>query len=178
MAKRGYDMYTIRGGASEWDVSRPFTSYLRLLAMLLVHPVRFFEVLPRVPDLRAPGLFLQFCGVLAAISWYIFWDLGPAILALALPLPLSLALAGLYHLGSLRGRYGYAVTWRALAYPLGFVLPLAAVPVLRWASAVYVSLLLMPLGLVKVQEIGVRRAVLVSLAVAVPLFFAAYLIPG
>ena len=174
MAKRGYNRYTIRGGASAWDVSRPFSSYLRLLATLLVHPVRFFEVLPRVPDLRAPGLFLQFCGVLTGIVWFVFWGLGPAILALAVPLPLSFALAGLYHLGSLGGRYGYVVTWRVLAYPLGFVLPLAAVPGLRWVGAVYLGLVLMPLGLVKVQEIEVWRAALVSFAVAVLLSFAVY----
>jgi hypothetical protein len=47
MAKRGYTRDTIRGGASDWDVSRPFSSYLRLLGSLLAHPVRFFEVLPR-----------------------------------------------------------------------------------------------------------------------------------
>jgi hypothetical protein len=48
VAKRGYTRDTIRGGASEWDVSRPFSSYARTLATLIVHPVRFFEVLPRI----------------------------------------------------------------------------------------------------------------------------------
>jgi hypothetical protein len=62
MAKRGYTRDTIRGGASDWDVSRPFSSYLRMLGSLLAHPVRFFEVLPRVPDVRAPALFLVFSG--------------------------------------------------------------------------------------------------------------------
>ena len=42
MAKRGYTRDTIRGGASDWDVSRPFSSYLRLLGSLLAHPVRFY----------------------------------------------------------------------------------------------------------------------------------------
>ena len=67
MAKRGYTRDTIRGGASEWDVSRPFSSYLRTLATLLVHPVRFFELLPKVADMRAPGLFLAFSGLPAAL---------------------------------------------------------------------------------------------------------------
>lgn len=110
------------------------------------------------------------------VVWFVFWGLGPAILALAVPLPLSFTLAGLYHLGSFGGRYGYVVTWRVLAYPLGFVLPLAAVPVVRWIGAAYVGLLLVPLGLSKVQEIRAWRAILVSLAVAALLLFAGYLI--
>src|SRR5215211_9453243 len=89
VAKRGYTRDTIRGGASEWDVSRPFSSYARTLAMLLVHPVRFFEVLPRVPDMRAPALFLLFSGLPTAIVWLLFWGLYPAIVAVLLPLPLS-----------------------------------------------------------------------------------------
>ena len=96
--------------------------------MLLVHPVRFFELLPRIPDMRAPALFLIFSGLPAAILWLLFWGLYPALVALVLPLPLSFLLAGLYHLGVLGGRHGYVVTWRVLAYPLGFYLPLAAFP--------------------------------------------------
>src|SRR5215218_4398816 len=89
VAKRGYTRDTIRGGASEWDVSRPFSSYARTLATLLVHPVRFFEVLPRTPDMRAPSLFLIFSGVPAAILWLLFREPYPAFVALVLPLPLS-----------------------------------------------------------------------------------------
>ena len=69
MAKRGYTRDTIRGGASDWDVSRPFSSYLRLLSRLLVHSIRFFELLPKVPAPRAPGLFLAFSSVLASLVW-------------------------------------------------------------------------------------------------------------
>jgi hypothetical protein len=173
VAKRGYTRDTIRGGASEWDVSRPFSSYARTLAMLLVHPVRFFDLLPRIPDMRAPSLFLVFCGLPAAILWLLFRGLYPALVALVLPLPLSFLLAGLYHLGVLGGRYGYTVTWRVLAYPLGFFLPFAAVPVLGVVGAAYVGLVLMPIGLAKVQEIGWLRPVLVSAAVGV-LFGVAY----
>jgi hypothetical protein len=53
VAKRGYNRDTIRGGASDWDVSRPFSSYLRMLGTLIVHPVRFFEVW------RSPGCRLR-----------------------------------------------------------------------------------------------------------------------
>ena len=173
MAKRGYTRDTIRGGASEWDVSRPFSSYLRTLATLLVHPVRFFEVLPRVPDLRSPALFLIFSGLPAAILWLLFWGLYPALVALVLPLPLSFLLAGLYHLGVLGSRYGYVVTWRVLAYPLGFYLPFAAVPVLGPFGAAYALLVLMPLGLAEVQEVGRLRTVLICAAVGV-VFGAAY----
>src|SRR3712207_5395238 len=60
VAKRGYTRDTIRGGASEWDVSRPFSSYARTLAVLAAHPDRFFELLPRIQDARAPALFLAF----------------------------------------------------------------------------------------------------------------------
>jgi hypothetical protein len=173
VAKRGYTRDTIRGGASEWDVSRPFSSYVRTLAMLLAHPIRFFELLPRIPDMRAPGLFLIFSGLPAAILWLLFWGIYPALLALVLPLPLSFLLAGLYHLGVLGGRYGYFVTWRVLVYPLGFYLPFAAVPVLGLLGAAYSGLVLMPLGLTKVQEVGAWRAVLVCVAVGA-LFGTAY----
>jgi hypothetical protein len=167
VAKRGYTRDTIRGGASEWDVSRPFSSYVRTLATLLVHPKRFFELLPRIPDMRAPSLFLLFSGLPAAIVWLLFWGLYPALVAIVLPLPLSFLLAGLYHLGVLGGRHGYVVTWRVLAYPLGFYLPLAAVPVLGPLGAAYAGLVLMPLGLAEVQEIGRLRAVLVCAFVGV-----------
>jgi len=166
VAKRGYTRDTIRGGASEWDVSRPFSSYLRTLATLLVHPVRFFGLLPKVPDMRAPGLFLAFSGLPIALVWLPFWGLYPAIAALVLPLPLSFPLAGLYHLGALRGRYGYAVTWRVVAYPLGFFLPLIAIPVLGLLGAAYAGLVLVPLGLAKAQEVGAWRSALTGVAVA------------
>jgi len=173
VAKRGYTRDTIRGGASEWDVSRPFSSYLRTLAMLLVHSVRFFELLPRIPDIRAPALFLIFSGLPTAILWLLFWGLYPTLVAVVLPLPLSFLLAGLYHLGVLGSRHGYVVTWRVLAYPLGFFLPLAAVPVLGPLGAAYSGLVLMPLGLAEVQEIGRPRAVLFCATFGV-VFGAAY----
>ena len=165
MAKRGYTRDTIRGGASEWDVSRPFSSYVRTLAVLAVHPARFFEVLPKIPDPRAPALCLVFSGLPAAILWLLFRGLYPALVALVLPLPLSLLLAGLYHVGVLGGRYGYVVTWRVLAYPLGFYLPFAAVPVLGNVGALFFGLVLMAVGLAKVQEIGALRAVLACVVV-------------
>jgi hypothetical protein len=167
VAKRGYTRDTIRGGASEWDVSRPLSSYARTLAMLLVHPVRFFELLPRIPDMRAPVLFLIFSGLPAAILWLLFWGLYPALVAVVLPLPLSFLLAGLYHLGALGGRHGYVVTWRVLAYPLGFYLPFAAVPSLGPLGAAYSGLVLMGLGLAEVQEIGRLWAGLFCAAVVV-----------
>jgi hypothetical protein len=167
VAKRGYTRDTIRGGASEWDVSRPFSSYARTLATLLVHPVRFFELLPRIPDVRAPSLFLIFSGIPTGILWLIFWGLYPALVALVLPVPLSFLLAGLYHPGVLGGRFGYVVTWRVLAYPLGFFLPLAAVPVLGIVGAAYFGLVLVPIGLAKVHEVGYLRTLLYCVAVGV-----------
>src|SRR3712207_9091076 len=92
MAKRGYNRDTIRGSSSEWDVSRPFASYLKVLGRLLVHPIRFFELLPKIPDPRAPGLFLVFSSLLAALAWFFAGGFYPALVALLLPLPLSLAL--------------------------------------------------------------------------------------
>ena len=166
MAKRGYTRDTIRGGASDWDVSRPFSSYVRLLPTLLVHPVRFFELLPKVPDVRAPGLFLAFSGFPAAVVWFFLAGLYPALAVLILPLPLSVPLAGLYHVGALGGRYGFGVTWRTLAYPLGFVLPLAAVPFLRWAALAWAAALLVPLGIVKAQEVPAWRGILLGLIAA------------
>lgn len=177
MAKRGYNRDTIRGGASDWDVSRPFSSYLRLLAQLLVHPTRFFELLPRVPDLRAPGLFLAFSGVLSAPVWLVFEGTVPALVVLVIPLPLSFGVAGLCHLGTAGGRYGYRVTWRAVAYPLGFSLPLAGVPGLRWVVAAYAGLILLSLGLATVREIGPVRAALAPVVVTSLLLLVLWRLP-
>lgn len=165
MAKRGYTRDTIRGGASDWDVSRPFSSYARLLSTLVVHPVRFFELLPKVPDVRAPALFLAFSGLPSAVLWFFFGGVYPALAALVLPLPLSIPLAGLYHPGALGGRYGFGVTWRTLAYPLGFLSPLVAVPGLRWVAAAWAGLLLMPVGLSTAQEIPAWRAVIAGFVI-------------
>jgi hypothetical protein len=173
VAKRGYTRDTIRGGASDWDVSRPFSSYGRLLSTLLVHPARFFGLLPRVPDVRAPALFLAFSGLPAAVVWFFLAGLLPALVVLVLPLPLSVLLAGLYHPGALGGRYGFGVTWRVLAYPLGFVLPLAALPVLRWAALAWGVALLVPLGIVKAQEVPAWRGILLGLVGAAVLVAAA-----
>jgi hypothetical protein len=166
MAKRGYTRDTIRGGASDWDVSRPFSSYLRLLGSLLAHPIRFFEVLPKIVDLRAPALFLVFSGLPAAVLWLLFGGHYPALIALLVPLPLSFALAVLYHLTSVGGRYGYRVTWRIVAYPFGFYLPLTAVPVVRWVAGAYAGVVLLGIGLATVREIGAGRAALASTTVA------------
>ena len=167
MAKRGYTRDTIRGGASDWDVSRPFSSYGRLLSTLLVHPIRFFELLPKVPDVRAPALFLAFSGLPAAIVWFFLAGLYPALVVLVLPLPLSVPLAGLYQVGALGGgRYGFGVTWRVLAYPLGFVLPFVAVPVVRWAALAWAAALLVPLGVVKAQEIPAWKGTVLGVVAA------------
>ena len=173
MAKRGYNRDTIRGGASEWDVSRPFSSYLKLLGRLLVHPLRFFELLPKVPDPRAPALFLLFSGVLAAVTWLLAAGLVPALLALILPLPLSLVLVAPYYLASWGGRFGYAVTWRVFAYPFGFLVPLTAVPGLRWVASTYALVLLLAIGLSVVREVTFGRAFLSCLVVGGLLMLAA-----
>ena len=175
MAKRGYTRDTIRGGASDWDVSRPFSSYLRLLSTLLVHPVRFFELLPKVPDVRAPALFLAFSGLPAMVVWFVFAGLYPALAALVLPLPLSVLLAGPYHPAAFGGRYGFGVTWRVAAYPLGFALPFLAVPLLRWVAVAWAAALLVPLGVIKAQEVPAWRAVVCTLVVVL-LAVAAYLV--
>ena len=174
VAKRGYNRDTIRGGASDWDVSRPFSSYLRMLGSLLAHPVGFFEVLPKIPDVRAPALFLVFSGLPGAILWLLFGGLYPALVALLVPLPLSFALAALYYLASMGGRYGYVITWRTVAYPFGFYLPLSAVPGLRWVAGVYAGAVLLGIGLSRVQEIGALRAALTSTAVTSILLLATY----
>lgn len=176
MAKRGYNRDTIRGGASDWDVSRPFSSFLRMLASLLVHPVRFFEALPKIPDVRAPGLFLGFCGLPAAAVWFFAGGALPALAALLLPLPLSFLVAVPYYLGSYGGRYGYVVTWRTVAYPFGFYLPLSAVPGLRWVAGVYAGAVLLSIGLATVREISYPRAALVSAGVTGAIVLAAGLI--
>ncbi len=165
MAKRGYNRDTIRGGASEWDVSRPFSSYLKLLGRLIAHPIRFFELLPKIPDPRAPGLFLVFSGALAGAVWFVADGFFPALAAFFLPLPLSLVLAVPYHLAAYGGRYGYNVTWRALSYPLGYLSPLTAVPGVRWVSGVYVGVVLLAVGLSVAREIAPGRAFLCCLVV-------------
>jgi len=176
VAKRGYNRDTIRGGASDWDVSRPFSSYLRMLGTLVAHPVRFFEVLPRVPDVRAPALFLAFSGLPAAALWLLFGGLYPALAALLVPLPLSFPVAALYHLASAGGRYGYVVTWRTVAYPFSFYLPLSAVPVVRWVAAAYAGAVLVGVGLATVREVGAARAVLASVVTTSLLVLGAYLL--
>jgi hypothetical protein len=176
VAKRGYTRDTIRGGASDWDASRPFSSYLRMLGSLVAHPFRFFELLPKVPDVRAPSLFLVFSGLPAAILWFVFEGPYPALLALIAPLPLSFALAAPYHLLSTGGRYGYLITWRIIAYPLGFYLPLSAVPGARWLAGAYFVILLPGVGLATVRETGALRAALASGAVTGVLLIAIYAI--
>jgi hypothetical protein len=165
VAKRGYNRDTIRGGASEWDVSRPFSSYLKLLGRLIAHPIRFFELLPKIPDPRAPALFLVFSGLLASAVWFVADGPYSALAALFLPLPLSLVLAVPYHLAAYGGRYGYAVTWRVLAYPLGYLSPLTAVSGIRWVSAAYAGAVLLAVGLSVAREIGPGRAFLSCLVV-------------
>ena len=174
VAKRGYTRDTIRGGASDWDVSRPFSSYFRMLGSLAAHPVRFFEVLPKVSDVRAPALFLVFSSILAAALWLLFGGLYAGLAAMLVPLPLSFLLAGLYHLGSIGGRYGFLVTWRTLVYPFGFWLPLSVVPGLRVAAAVYAGVVLLGVGLSTVREIGGVRAVCVWAVVTGLVLLAAY----
>jgi hypothetical protein len=93
-------------------------------------------------------------------------------LGLVTPLPLSLALALLYFAGTFGGRFGYAVTWRIVAYPLGFGLPLLAVPVLRWVAVVYFGVVLMSVGLWKVREVSFLRSLVVCVLVAALLILA------
>jgi hypothetical protein len=175
VAKRGYTRDTIRGGASDWDVSRPFSSYVRMLGSLVAHPVRFFELLPRVADIRAPALFLAFSGFPAAVLWLLFGGLYPALAALLVPLPLSFPLAAPYYLASMGGRYGYLITWRTVAYPLGFYLPFTALPMVRWPAAAYAGVVLLGIGLATVREIGAGRAALASTAITGILLLAVYL---
>lgn len=109
----------------------------------------------------------------------LYRGLYPALAALFLPLPLSPILAGAYHLIAWGGRYGYAVTWRALAYPFGYLLPLTAVPGLRWFAGVYAGIVLLAVGLAVVKEISFGRAFLSCLVVTGLLLFAVYpALPG
>lgn len=141
--------------------------------------MRFFELLPKIPDGRAPGLFLIFAGLLTALVWLAAGETYPALAALVLPLPLSLVLAGLYHVAAGGGRYGYVVTWRVLAYPLGYLMPLTAVPRIRWIAVAYFGVLLLAVGLAVVKEISFGRAFLSCLLVAGLLLFATYAaLPG
>jgi hypothetical protein len=70
------------------------------------------------------------------------------------------------------------VTWRVLAYPLGFYLPFAAIPLLGPLGALFVGLVLMPIGLSRAQEVGASRSLLVCIVVAillgVPFYFLFY----
>ena len=178
MAKRGYTRDTIRGGASDWDVSRPFSSYLKLLGRLIFHPIRFFELLPKVSDPRAPALFLVFCGLPSAAVWFLATGWQAALVALVAPLPLSVLLAYPYHLASWGGRYGYAVTWRVVAYPLGYFAPLSGIPVARWVAWLYAGVVLVAVGLSVGREIPFGRAFLASLFVAGLLSLAVWLVPA
>ena len=75
-------------------------------------------------------------------------------------------------------RHGYIVTWRVLAYPLGYLLPLTAIPGLRWVAAAYMGVLLLAIGLAVVKGISFGRAFL-SCLVVTGLLFAAYpALPG
>ena len=130
--------------------------------------------MPRVPDPRAPGLFLAFSGLLAAVAWFATSGVEAALVALVLPLPLSLVLAVLYYLAAWGGRYGYVVAWRVLAYPLGYLMPLAAVPGLRWVVMVYVGAVLLAIGLAVVKEISFGRTFLSCLLITGLLLFAVY----
>jgi hypothetical protein len=106
--------------------------------------------------------------------WLFSGGLYPALVALLAPLPISFLLAGFYHLGSAGGRYGYLVTWRTVAYPFGFSLPLSALPVVRWVAAAYAGVVLVGVGLAVVREIGAVRAVITSAVVTGLLLFAVY----
>ena len=122
-----------------------------------------------------PALFLVFSGLLAAVAWYAASGLYPALVALLAPLPLSLVLAVPYHLASWGGRYGYAVTWRILAYPLGYLAPLTAIPGVRWVAGAYAGVVLLAVGLSVVKEVGFLRAFFSCLVLAGLLFFVLYL---
>ena len=147
---------------------------MRLLFRLLIHPIRFFELLPRIPDLRAPVLFVAFSGFLGTIAWLLTGMVHAALAVLVLSLPLSFILAILYHLAAWGGRHGYVITWRVLAYPFGYLLPLTVVPGIRWVAAVYVGVLVLALGLAVVKEISFGRAFLFCLVLTGLLLFTVY----
>jgi hypothetical protein len=165
VAKRGYTRDTIRGGASEWDVSRPFSSYLRTLATLLVHPVHFFELLPKVSDMRAPGLFLAFSGLPTALVLAALLGALPSARRPRLPLPLSFPLAA-STTSALSAAGTRTLSPGASRVPAGFFLPIVAIPVLGLLGAAYAGLVLVPLGLAKAQEVGAWRSALTGVAVA------------
>ena len=156
MAKRGYTRDTIRGGASEGCLAASFELRANV-GHATRAPDQVLRALAKDSGHEGACPFLIFSGLPAAILWLLFWGLYPALVAVVLPLPLSFLLAGLYHLGVLDGRHGYVVTWRVLAYPLGFYLPLAAVPMLGPLGAAYLGLVIMPLGLAEVHEVGRLR---------------------
>ncbi len=179
MAKRGYTRDTIRGGASDWDVSRPFSSSLRTLGSLISHPVRFFEVLPKVPDVRAPGLFLVFSGIVSAVVWFLFGGIYAALAGFFSPVFFSLVLALLCHVGTWGGRYDLVVTWRTVVYPVGFFSPLAAVPAIRWVAVAYAGIVLLSIGLATVREVSMARSVAVSMVVTALVLASMWLlVPG
>lgn len=173
MAKRGYTSETIRGGASEWDVSRPFSSYLRLLAQLVAHPVRFFEVLPKVPDIRAPSLFVGFVTVLSSVLWLLAHGWLPALLVLLLSAPVILLLAGVCYMMTPGGEYGFTVTWKTVVYPMGFFLTLSWVPGLWLAAAVYLGGAMVGVGLWKVRAVSPVMAVTTAALVTAALVLGA-----
>lgn len=139
-------------------MSRPFSSYFRQLGTLIAHPVRFYEVLPKVQDPRAPGLFTAFSAALAAVFWFVFSGWIAALLALILTIPASLVFAGVCYVVAFGGRYDFLITWRAVAYPFGFAAPLLAVPFFRWVVLVVFLFAITGAGLRTVQEVPAVRA--------------------
>ena len=71
------------------------------------------------------------------------------------------------------GRYGFAVTWRVLAYPLGYLAPLTAVPGLRWVAAAYAGVVLLAVGLAVAREVSFGRAFLACCAISGLVLFGA-----
>jgi hypothetical protein len=93
-----------------------------------------------------------------------------------LSLPLSFVLAVFYHFAVWGGRYGYLVTWRVLAYPFGYLLPLTVIPGIRWLVVIYAGVPLLALGLAVVKEISFGRAFLSCLVLTGLLLFIVYFI--
>jgi len=122
---------------------------------------------------QVPALFLAFSGLPAAVAWYLAGGWIAALAALVAPLPLSLVLALPYHLAAWGGRYGFAVTWRVLAYPLGYLAPLTAVPGLRWVAAAYAGVVLLAVGLAVAREVSFGRAFLGCCAISGLVLFGA-----